>query len=108
MQKQNIMLSIYQDYKNLDTLRHYSKNLKWEEMTKLLDKQGLFGNQMIRDYEINHKVEVILLREQILLRLPKEEAKKSDFHYYEHPTNPIGYKMMLDDFSRLILNLSDE
>lgn len=105
--KLKALTQYYQNYKMMDTLtRKY--NLPWEEMMRISEKQSLVGTQMLLDYEVNHKTEVILLREQLLMRLPKEHIKTSRIDNYNHPTNPIGYKMMLDDFQKLVLILPDE
>jgi hypothetical protein len=94
----------YKQYKMMDTLsRKY--DLSWDEMMAVSDKQRAFGSQMILDYIMNHKTEVVLLREQMLMRLPKKYTKASRIDDYNHPTNPIGFRMMLDDFQKLTLNL---
>ena len=49
------------------------------ERVEIYNQQSIFGGQMIRNYLLYDKVEVILLREQILLRLPQDYAKKSTY-----------------------------
>jgi hypothetical protein len=100
--------STYMQYKSFDTLDHYSKNLTWEQSRDIENRQSIFGSMMIENYENNQLIDVILLREQILLRLPTTEAAKSDFRLYQYPTNPLGFKDLLDDFKTLILKLPDE
>jgi len=105
-QKKEMLLKVYQEYKNFDSLTHYSKKLSWNDRLEIYNKQSIFGGQMIQNYEIHNKVEVVLLREQILLRLPEEYAKRSAIHHYQYPTNPIGFKSMLDDFCKLVYSLA--
>ncbi|HBC3807720.1 TPA: DUF4935 domain-containing protein [Vibrio alginolyticus] len=55
-------------------------------------------------YETNFKVNAILLRDELLRRLPAELNSRRDassFLDYEHPTNPIGLSSILDDLEFL-------
>lgn len=55
-------------------------------------------------YETNFKVNAILLKDELLRRLPDEISSSRDtnsFFDYEHPTNPIGLSMVLDDLELL-------
>lgn len=104
--KLNLIKSQYKEYKALDTLRNKYSSL--EESNKFFDLQSSKVSQMIVDYELNHKAEMILLREQMLLRLPKEYIKSSSIDRYIHVVNPLGYKEIINDFEKLVLNLPSE
>ncbi|MCB0821363.1 MAG: hypothetical protein KDC09_01605 [Bacteroidales bacterium] len=107
--KYDKLLETYLKYKSYDTIRlnRISSSRDWDKMMEIQETQSNFGYMMVNNYMNLHMVEIILIREQILLRLPKEEAKKSDLFVYQHPTNPLGYKDLLDDFNSLILKLPE-
>jgi hypothetical protein len=105
--KLTLIKKSYKDYHALDTLKKIH-SMSWEESNKFYDLQSTKSSQMIVDYELNHKAEIILLREQMLLRLPKAYIKSSSIDRYLHIVNPLGYKEILNDFEKLVLNLPEK
>lgn len=68
-------------------------------------KSMSLSNELMVSYDLNLKVNTILLREQLLMRLPKDMISEKDkYGIYEHPTNPLGFKDLLSDFEMLVLN----
>jgi hypothetical protein len=52
-------------------------------------------------YDQRFKVDTIVLRDELLSRLPPTSKNERVFGTYEHPTNPIGMGMVADDLERL-------
>lgn len=59
------------------------------------------SNNQRAEYDKQFKVDTIILRDELLSRLPKEAKKDRSHRMYEHPTNPIGMGMVADDLERL-------
>lgn len=57
--------------------------------------------QQISDYDGKFKVDTILLRDELLARLPKEARNDRVYRRYEHPVNPLGMKEVIDDLERM-------
>ena len=57
------------------------------------------------DFDNRYKVNTILLRDELLSRLPDGSKNEREFRAYEHPTNPIGMRMVADDLERLAKSL---
>lgn len=53
------------------------------------------------EYDKRFKVETIVLRDELLTRLPNESKNEQGYARYEHPVNPIGMGMVADDLERL-------
>jgi hypothetical protein len=54
------------------------------------------------EYDDSYKVDAILLRDEMLTRLPSEGARHRRWDtYYEHPVNQIIMKRVADDLERL-------
>ena len=54
------------------------------------------------EYEKKFKIDAILLRDEILTRIPRDSINKSiSFSYYEYPTNYLVMKEVADDLERL-------
>lgn len=76
---------------------------KWNE----LDREPT--RKLMSIYE-KHKIDAILLRDELLSRLPESvKAKRSSHiaHMYEHPTNPLGLVDVLDDLEMLAKSLNN-
>lgn len=82
------------------------KKRLWNEYTNISIQ---FSLRLNSEYGQRFKVDAILLRDEILSRLPKDSKKDSKdehaFRMYEHPTNPIGMNMVADDLERLAKGL---
>jgi hypothetical protein len=59
---------------------------------------------LINLYNSNFKIDAIMLRDEMVSRLPNEileKRERSSFHMYEHPTNPLGLESVVDDLEYL-------
>ena len=75
---------------------------KWAEgCNHLLESSSRF----MYEYETKYKIDSILLRDEILSRLPNEVKDRNSLSY-EHPTNYIGVDMIADDLERLAKKLA--
>ena len=74
------------------------KNRLWHQHTSTSSQISLRRNA---EYDSQFKVDTILLRDEILSRLPSESRDERAYHMYEHPTNPIGIGMVADDLERI-------
>ena len=76
-----------------------------EEKRKLWDKftsvSSRVSNNQKAEYDRQFKVDTIILRDELLSRLPKEAKNDRSHIMYEHPTNPIGMGMVADDLEGL-------
>lgn len=62
------------------------------------------STKMMLSYTHNYKIDAILLRDEILSRLPKNLRSKDnnrDHFDYEHPTNPIGLGYIADHLEKI-------
>jgi len=75
--------------------------------TKDWNKELSLSFALLNIYEKDYKIDMILLREEMLSRLPKKFGKKSDINNYKYPTNPLGIRSVLDDFQMLFKSLPD-
>ena len=74
------------------------KRRAWEEETNALMQDSL---QTSTAFDARFKVDTILLRDELLSRLPSTAKNQREYGTYEHPTNPIGMGMVADDLERL-------
>ena len=73
------------------------RNALWNKFNEL-DRDPT--RNLMSYYDINHKVDAILLREEIVKRLPEdvlENRESSSYLRYERPTNPLGLAVVVDD-----------
>lgn len=77
----------------------------WVAETNAMMQQSLQTNA---EYDSRFKVESILLRDELLSRLPPYAENEREYSTYEHPTNPIGMGMVADDLERLAKSLPRE
>jgi hypothetical protein len=78
------------------------KNRVWQAYTSRSIQQTLERNS---HYDGHFKVDSILLRDELLSRLPKTARDERAYRMYEHPTNPIGMGEVADDLERLAKSL---
>jgi len=65
------------------------------------------SRELMSIYSGTFKGEVLLLKEELLLRTaPQGRNKHVDFSY-EHPTNPLGLEQVITDFEKLALSLDE-
>ena len=57
------------------------------------------------EYSEKFKAEATLLHEELLRRLPNEPPNNRTHSDYEHPTNPIGLNMVIDNLEKLAKSL---
>jgi hypothetical protein len=75
----------------------------WEAETNALMQDSL---ETSTHYDERFKVDTILLRDELLARLPQGAKNEQAYRTYEHPTNPIGMGIVADDLERLAKNLT--
>jgi len=78
------------------------KNQIWQQYTQESVRSSLEHKS---DYDKRFKIETILLRDEILSRLPEETRKGHAQDMYEYPINPLGMKEVADDLERLARSL---
>lgn len=78
--------------------RHQVWTLFTNKITELYNNQNLY-------YTNNFKTDTILLRDELLSRLPKSVRNEEAYSMYEYPVNPIGMEMVATDLERLAKSL---
>ncbi|MCL4535525.1 MAG: TIR domain-containing protein [Bacteroidetes bacterium] len=63
------------------------------------------SREIMSAYASEFKVEALLLRRELLHRLPIVDGDNDVDHLYEHPTNPLGIEEVVDDLERLAKSL---
>lgn len=64
------------------------------------------SRKFIREYETRFKVDAIILRDELLSRLPQHRTdNRRRGVFYEHPTNPLGVGEVVDDLEFLAKSL---
>lgn len=85
--------------------RQNYKDLSKEELQKAWNEETrrsmMYYLKTNADYNDRFKVNAILLRDELLSRLPKGSKNERRYRTYEHPTNPIGMEMVADDLERM-------
>ncbi len=86
--------------------------MKVESAEEFEEIRNKYSNQIMSEsletsekYNRRFKVDAILLRDEMLSRLPETAKNKRAYFVYEHPTNPIGMGMVADDLERLAKSL---
>jgi uncharacterized membrane protein YeaQ/YmgE (transglycosylase-associated protein family) len=76
-----------------------------EDKQRAWDQKSLASSQsstkLMADFSELYKVRAIVLKDELIRRLPPMERDTSINHMYTHPTNPIGVEMAIDDLERL-------
>ncbi|MBI3951839.1 MAG: DUF4935 domain-containing protein [Acidobacteria bacterium] len=75
----------------------------WDQMIYASDQAS---SRLMADYEMNWKVEALLLSDEIRRRLSIEPERNVQFRY-EHPTNPLGIEAVVTDLERLARTLPE-
>jgi hypothetical protein len=98
-----------QDMRRLDASRLQMLNAKSEEERQRVwnaETSTLLTSPTLNsEYSAKFLSDAILLRDELLSRLPKEQKNPSAYSIYEYPTNPIGLRMVIEDLKRLSKNL---
>jgi hypothetical protein len=74
------------------------KQKLWHHFTSSSSQRNLQRNVQ---YNSKFKVDSILLRDELLSRLPQGSKEERAYNLYEHPTNPIGMEMVIVDLERM-------
>ena len=78
-----------------------NKNDIWEKFNTF-DRDPT--RSLISYYNTNFKIDAIMLRDEMVSRLPNdilEKRERSSSHMYEHPTNPLVLESVVDDLEYL-------
>ena len=59
------------------------------------------SRRFVKEYEIDHKMETVLLRETMLLRIPEDSGSFLPPTAYNYPTNGNLLVQIIDDFERI-------
>lgn len=91
---------------------------EWLEMTRVQDeeeRQRLWhkftsamsrtSSERMSEWERRFKVEALVLRDELLSRLPKQQVTKRTDSSYENPVNYFGYCDVADDLERMARQL---
>jgi len=90
---------LYSGYKtDYRKLTEEERQKAWNEETR---KSMMDSLKMSSEYDANYKIDSILLRDELLSRLPKGSKNEQEYRTYEHPTNTIGMSMVVDDLERM-------
>lgn len=73
----------------------------WEEQTA----RSLRKPSINIEYNEKFRSDAILIRDEILSRLPKDQKNKRAYHSYEYPTNLLGLQEVVNDLEKLANNL---
>lgn len=74
----------------------------WNEQTAdILQSSG----SMRDEYSAKFKVKAMILRDELLTRIPDPRSDSSASHYYKYPTNQLVMGMVADDLERLARQL---
>ncbi len=94
---------LYSDKRaNLRDMSEEQRNKLWHQETNALMRETTETNA---DYNRDFNVDTILLRDELLSRLPSNSKNEREYRTYEHPANPIGMGMVADDLERLAKSL---
>ncbi len=94
-QQDNVRESIYRQ-KQINAKSNEEKNELFAEYTSRIN---LIPN-LNSEYSEKFQSDAILLRDEIASRLPKDKGSSVPLDY-EHPTNPIGLKLVINDLERM-------
>ncbi|SEQ73149.1 hypothetical protein SAMN03080615_02519 [Amphritea atlantica] len=82
------------------------KSLAWNKFNEL-DREPT--RRLMSFYDSKHKIDAILIRDELERRLPKavlDNRSSHVMHMYEHPTNPLGLTAVVDDLETLAKSLA--
>jgi hypothetical protein len=63
------------------------------------------NNQAIRDYENRYEADAVVLRDEMLARLPLVQRPDTANFLYEQPTNAYGLRAIAEDLQKLSILL---
>jgi hypothetical protein len=101
-QRKSHALIMAQRAKMMNAKSPEEQNQAWG---KFSDQLGYEIYEARDEYDKRFKIDAILLRDEMLSRLPGTARNKRAYSIYEHPTNPIGMGMVADDLERLAKSL---
>lgn len=76
----------------------------WARQTQAFARESFRINA---EWDTKFKVDSIILRDELLARVPAEAKNEREYRTYEHPTNAIGMQVVADDLERLAKVLPD-
>ncbi|CAG1065531.1 hypothetical protein BAC1_01114 [uncultured bacterium] len=88
--------------RNNSEIGEQEKRKIWEQETQAMLRNF---SKMCSDYNTLFKVDTILLRDELLSRLPSSAKREQEYRTYEYPTNLIGMTAVADDLERLAKSL---
>jgi nitrate/TMAO reductase-like tetraheme cytochrome c subunit len=74
------------------------KNRLWHQYT---NREILSSLKFKAEYDQKFKVDSIILRDELLARLPEKDRNQRTYSMYENPVNPIGMGMVADDLEHM-------
>jgi hypothetical protein len=74
------------------------RKMLWDAHTNDLIRSSTAMNA---EYDSKFKIRAIILRDELLTRVQRPDQKSHAHNMYEHPTNPIGMRMVADDLELL-------
>lgn len=97
-----------EDAKQSDFYKQQMREAKTEQERKLVleaeTHNTITSPSVDLEYEEKFKSDAIILRDELISRLPKNTKKDRNF-MYEHPTNMIGLQKIIDDLEILTKSL---
>ena len=98
------------DYSNFTVYQSQMHDAKSDEERSRIwndhtNKMLLGGLKLNTEYDNRFKIDAIIMRDELLSRLPKQAKNERAYSMYEHPTNPIGMGMVADDLEKLVKSL---
>lgn len=87
---------------NLQSMSEEDRQKLWHQETNASMRAYRLLNA---DYNRDFRVDTILLRDELLSRLPPNAKNEKEYRTYERPTNPIGISIVADDLERLAKSL---
>lgn len=88
----------YSRFDNIKNMSEEERNRQWNEDNK---KSSELLNQLQLNYNFKHKINAILLRDELLSRLPKDIIRNTRNTFYEHVITTHGIVEVADDLERL-------
>ena len=88
-----------------DLMRNAKTREEKDRIWNMQTSELITGPSLNSEYSAKFKVEAILLRNELLKRLPAIPPNPREFSDYEYPTNPIGLNMLIDNLEMLAKQL---
>ncbi|WP_433583539.1 hypothetical protein [Paenibacillus amylolyticus] len=100
VRQSNKLMFTRMNYNN--TMSEEEREQAWHSETQAMIQDSLETNA---NYDSLFKVDTILLRDELLSRIPKNIKNEIKYSIYEHPTNPLGMGEVADDLEQLAKSL---